>query len=109
VREWRGEVVFLRRIVAGPASQSYGIQVARLAGVPDPIIERARQILRNLEENELTDAGQARLAAADGPGQLALFADDRLRQELAGIDTERLTPVDALTRLHELVERARRG
>ena len=47
----------------GPASQSYGIQVARLAGVPDPIIERARQILHNLEENELTDAGEARLAA----------------------------------------------
>jgi DNA mismatch repair protein MutS len=109
VREWKGEVVFLRRIVPGPASQSYGIQVARLAGVPDPIIERARHILRNLEENELTDAGEARLAAADGSGQLALFADDRLRQDLAAIDTERLTPVEALNRLHELVERARRG
>jgi DNA mismatch repair protein MutS len=109
VREWKGEVVFLRRIVAGPASQSYGIQVARLAGVPEPIIERARQILHNLEENELTDAGEARLAAEDGAGQLALFADDRLRQDLATIDTERLTPVEALNRLHELVERARKG
>jgi DNA mismatch repair protein MutS len=109
VREWKGEVVFLRRIVPGPASQSYGIQVARLAGVPDPIIERARQILRNLEENELTEAGEARLAADDGVGQLALFSDDRLRQDLAAIDTERLTPVEALNRLHELVERARRG
>jgi hypothetical protein len=82
--------------------------VARLAGVPDAIIERARHILRNLEENELTDAGEARLAAADGSGQLALFADDRLRQDLAAIDTERLTPVEALNRLHELVERAPR-
>jgi DNA mismatch repair protein MutS len=109
VREWKGEVVFLRRIVAGPASQSYGIQVARLAGVPDPIIERARQILHNLEENELTDAGQPRLAAEDGGGQLALFADDRLRQDLAAIDTDRLTPVEALNRLHELVGRARRS
>ena len=111
VREWKGEVVFLRRIVPGPASQSYGIQVAHLAGVPDLIIERARQILRNLEQNELTDAGQPRLAAEGGGGQLALFAasDDRLRQELAAIDSERLTPLDALNRLHELVQRARRA
>jgi DNA mismatch repair protein MutS len=111
VREWHGEVVFLRKIVPGPASQSYGIQVAQLAGVPEPIIARARHILRNLEQNELTDGGEARLAAADGSGQLALFApaDDSLRRELAAIDTERLAPIEALNRLHELVERARRG
>ena len=111
VREWKGEVVFLRKIVPGPASQSYGIQVARLAGVPEPIIARARQILHNLEANELTDAGEPRLAADDGGGQLGLFAtpEDRLRQELVAIDTDRLAPVDALNRLHELVERARRG
>jgi DNA mismatch repair protein MutS len=85
--------------------------VAHLAGVPDPIIERARQILHNLEQNELTDAGQPRLAADGGSGQLALFAtaDDRLRSELAAIDVDRLAPVDALTRLHELVQRARRA
>ncbi len=111
VREWRGEVVFLRKIVPGPASQSYGIQVAQLAGVPEPIIARARHILRNLEQNELTDGGEARLAAADGPGQLPLFAppDDSLRRELAAIDTERLAPIEALNRLHELAARARRG
>ncbi|MGD9765149.1 MAG: DNA mismatch repair protein MutS [Candidatus Binatia bacterium] len=113
VREWKGEVVFLRRIVPGPASQSYGIQVARLAGVPDAIIERARHILKNLERNELTDAGLPRLAHADGAAdpQLALFAgpDDRLRQDLAAIDVDRLAPLDALTRLHELVQRARRA
>jgi DNA mismatch repair protein MutS len=114
VREWKGEVVFLRRIVPGPASQSYGIQVAKLAGVPDPIIERARHILQNLEQNELTDAGQPRLAQGGGvapAAQLALFAapDDRLRDELASIDVDRLAPVDALTRLHDLVQRARRG
>ena len=111
VREWKGEVIFLRRIVPGPASQSYGIQVARLAGVPEPIIERARHILHNLEANELTDAGQPRLAVDDAGGQLALFAatDDRLRRDLAAIDVDRLTPVDALTRLHELVERAKQA
>ena len=114
VREWKGDVVFLRRIVEGPASQSYGIQVAKLAGVPGPIIERAGQILDNLERNELTDAGQPRLALDARPaagGQLGLFApaEDLLRAELALIDVDRLAPIDALTRLHELVTRARGG
>lgn len=112
VREWKGAVVFLRRIVPGPASQSYGIQVAGLAGVPAPIIARARKILENLERDELTDAGEPRLAAGgDGAasGQLALFPSpgDRLRQELAAIDVNRLTPIEALARLHELVQSAR--
>ncbi len=114
VREWKGEVVFLRRIVPGPASQSYGIQVARLAGVPDSIIGRARQILANLESSELNDAGQPRLAQGDEPPgarQLGLFAaaEQRLCEELAAIDVNGLTPVDALTRLNELVQQARRG
>jgi len=112
VREWKGEVVFLRRIVSGPASQSYGIQVARLAGVPGPVIERATQILHNLEQGELNDAGQPRLAQGNGaaPAQLALFAADerRLRDELARIDVDRLTPIEALTRLHALIELARK-
>ena len=112
VREWQGEVVFLRRIVDGPASQSYGIQVAKLAGVPPPIIARAGHILHNLERNELTDAGQPRLALDARPepaGQLGLFAasDDRLRAELAAIDPDGLTPLEALNRLHDLVARAR--
>jgi DNA mismatch repair protein MutS len=114
VREWKGEVLFLRRIVPRPASQSYGIQVARLAGVPDGVIERAREILHNLEETELTAGGEPRLAQQQGAGngaQLALFtaADERLRAELAAVDVDRLTPVDALNRLHQLVEMARRG
>ena len=114
VREWQGEVVFLRRIIAGPASQSYGIQVAKLAGVPAPIIGRAREILANLERDELTAGGEARLAvgngAASGAAQLGLFAaaDDRLRDELAAIEIDQLTPIDALNRLHQLIARARR-
>ncbi len=112
VREWRGEVVFLRRIVAGPASQSYGIQVARLAGVPDPIIARAGAILANLERDELTAGGEARLAAGAAPAaQLGLFAarPDPLRAELAALDIDRLTPLEALTALHRLAQRARKG
>jgi DNA mismatch repair protein MutS len=112
VREWKGDVVFLRRIVPGPASQSYGIQVARLAGVPGPVITRATAILRNLEQGELNDLGQPRLAQGDGTqsGQLALFAarERSLREELSRIDVDRLTPLDALTRLHALVEMARK-
>jgi len=110
VREWKGDVVFLRRIVPGPASQSYGIQVARLAGVPQPVIERAKQILRNLEQGELNEAGQPRLAHSGGvaSAQLSLFGErDRLRDEIAAIDVNALTPIDALTRLHALVQKAR--
>jgi DNA mismatch repair protein MutS len=57
VREWNDQVVFLRQVVDGAADQSYGIQVARLAGVPAPVLERAKEILSNLEETDLTAAG----------------------------------------------------
>jgi DNA mismatch repair protein MutS len=57
VREWNDQVVFLRQVVEGAADQSYGIQVARLAGVPAPVLERAKEILANLEETDLTAAG----------------------------------------------------
>jgi DNA mismatch repair protein MutS len=60
VREWHDQVVFLRRIVEGGTDKSYGIQVARLAGVPGTVLERAKEILRNLEESELTPEGNVR-------------------------------------------------
>jgi DNA mismatch repair protein MutS len=112
VREWKGDIVFLRRIVPGPASQSYGIEVAKLAGVPAPVIGRAKQILHNLERGELNEAGQPRLAEdGAGAGQMGLFVgrDDRVREELAKIDIEQMTPVEALTRLHALVQLVRGG
>jgi DNA mismatch repair protein MutS len=62
VREWHDQVVFLRKIVEGGTDKSYGIQVARLAGVPKPVLERAKEILRNLEESELTPEGNVRQA-----------------------------------------------
>ena len=84
VREWNDQIVFLRTIADGAADQSYGIQVARLAGVPAPVLERAREILGNLEETALTPAGgagPARTARAERrklqtlppPPQLDLF------------------------------------
>jgi DNA mismatch repair protein MutS len=85
VREWSDQVVFLHKIVEGGTDKSYGIQVARLAGVPRPILERAREILQNLEESELTPEGMVRQAARHQrerdklkqlapPPQLDLFA-----------------------------------
>jgi DNA mismatch repair protein MutS len=62
VREWNDDIIFLRKIVEGPADQSYGIQVARLAGLPEPILKRAREILQNLENSELTAEGKPTLA-----------------------------------------------
>ncbi len=84
VREWRDQVVFLRKIVEGGADKSYGIQVARLAGVPKAVIDRAKVILRNLEESELTPEGNVRqssrhraerekLQSLEPPPQLDLF------------------------------------
>ena len=85
VREWNDQIVFLRKIVAGGTDKSYGIQVARLAGVPKEVVERAKVILRNLEESELTPDGNVRhagrqraerekLQQLEPPPQLDLFS-----------------------------------
>ncbi len=114
VREWGGEVLFLRRVVEQPASRSYGIEVARLAGLPDSIITRAREILANLEQGELDEAGQARLAHArrnqQHARQMSLFShgDSRIIEQLEAIDVDRITPVEALTALAELKARLRK-
>jgi DNA mismatch repair protein MutS len=115
VREWGGEVLFLRRVVEGAASQSYGIEVARLAGLPPGIVARARQILSNLETGELDESGMARLARdprnPSFPGQMNLFApaQSQVLDELATLDIDRLTPVEALNTLARMADRMRRG
>ncbi|MBI1922350.1 MAG: DNA mismatch repair protein MutS [Geobacter sp.] len=110
VREWNDQIIFLRKIVPGGASHSYGIQVARLAGLPAEVIGRAREILRNLEKGEFTDEGMPRLArgkqqapATPAP-QLALFEgdEDLLRKRLKGLKIASLTPLEALNLLDEL-------
>jgi DNA mismatch repair protein MutS len=112
VREWSGEVLFLRRVVEGAASRSYGIEVARLAGLPATVIERARQILNNLETGELDEAGMPRLAHAPdrgAAGQMGLFAspERRVIDELKMLDVDRLTPIEALGILAKLRTRLR--
>ena len=85
MREWNEQIVFLHKIIEGGADKSYGIHVARLAGVPGPVIERAKAILRNLEETELSPDGGTRFVSRQSaeretlrniepPPQLDLFA-----------------------------------
>ncbi|HZY59749.1 MAG TPA: hypothetical protein VFE56_08305, partial [Candidatus Binataceae bacterium] len=110
VREWGGEVIFLRRVVEGAASRSYGIEVARLAGLPEGLILRAREILGNLEQGELDGNGMPRLAHGRQRGggtqarQMDLFtpAEKRAIDELKMLDPDRLTPIEALNVLSRL-------
>jgi DNA mismatch repair protein MutS len=112
VREWGDHIVFLRKIQPGGADRSYGIQVARLAGLPAEVVKRAKEILSNLEANELTPDREPRLAAPDRPAlkvaeptpQLELFSprESRILDAIRGLDVNGLTPVDALKKLDEL-------
>jgi len=106
VREWNDEVIFLRRLVEGGANRSYGIQVARLAGLPKTVIARARAILLDLEAGELP-GGHAKPPANKSNGQLSLAlqpqrspkgeAEADLSSALRELDVDELTPLDALT------------
>jgi DNA mismatch repair protein MutS len=114
VKEWGGEIIFIRKIVEGGASRSYGIQVARLAGLPQKVINRAREILSNLEKGELDALGLPKIATtkistlrAKPPLQPSLFDQpDPIRSELKKIKTDQLTPLDALNILDELKKKA---
>jgi DNA mismatch repair protein MutS len=113
-REWKDTVVFLRKIEAGGSDRSFGIQVARLAGLPASVVARAQEILANLERTEFDREGRPRLAHApagdDGPRQLALFSgvDEAVLDELRRLDVEGLTPLRALALLAELRQRLQR-
>ena len=111
-REWRDGVVFLRKIEAGGSDRSFGIQVARLAGLPAPVVVRAQEILRNLERTEFDREGRPRIARSETaeppPGrQLALFSgqDEAALDDLRRVDINGMTPVEALAFLAELKKR----
>ncbi|HGE71407.1 TPA: DNA mismatch repair protein MutS, partial [Candidatus Poribacteria bacterium] len=123
VREWNGQITFLRKIVEGGTDQSYGIHVAQLAGLPDQVIERARKILSALEKgsngNSITSSDQANkmipksheLPSKDTyrePIQLSLFGSkaDEIIDELNAIDIHNMTPLQALNKLQELKKKA---
>jgi DNA mismatch repair protein MutS len=112
-REWQDGVVFLRKIEAGGSDRSFGIQVARLAGLPAPVVVRAQEILGNLERTEFDREGRPRLAHSGAPAetpavrQLRLFAapDEGVLDDLRKADPDNLTPVQALALLAELKRR----
>ncbi len=114
VKERGDQVVFLRQIVPGGTDRSYGIHVARLAGLPSPVLERAKQILWSLEQrNHLGESPLPSASATKTPraaaNQLALFggAPDPLVEELRRLDVDHLTPLEALNALAELQRRAK--
>ncbi|HYG76284.1 MAG TPA: DNA mismatch repair protein MutS, partial [Planctomycetota bacterium] len=133
VKEWQGEITFLHRIVPGPSERSFGIHVARLAGVPASVLERAKAILIALEEqnggriSNVTDGGaqvsenapaaprRKKLKPTAQDGQLQLFDPDPqqidpnvkiILDQLRTIDPHQMTPLDALTALDKLVKKA---
>jgi DNA mismatch repair protein MutS len=112
-REWRDDIIFLRKVVAGRSDRSYGIQVARLAGLPATVVARAREILGALEQDELTRGGRPSLAetATDPQQQLGLFqslpsAGERLAERLRELDPNRITPLEAIALLADLKREA---
>ncbi len=114
VSEWNNEIVFLRKIIEGGTNRSYGIQVARLAGIPQKVIDRAKEILLTLERGELDAMGMPKLARTKNeggrpklPAQLSLFVQpDPIRSELKRIQVDRITPLEALHILDELKKKA---
>jgi len=107
VKEWGDEIIFLRKIERGPADKSYGIQVARLAGIPNEIITRAKEVLANLEKDELNELGKPRFAngkTKKGSFQLDLFSSttDAILNEIMHTDVDQLKPEEALNKLIEL-------
>jgi DNA mismatch repair protein MutS len=112
VKRWKDDIIFLRQLIPGGTSHSYGIQVARLAGLPASVIERARRVLENLEATALDRNSRSRLARGDdqappeGGWQLSLFAGDPaaagLRRLLETADPDALTPREAHALLYEL-------
>jgi DNA mismatch repair protein MutS len=109
VKEWNDEIIFLRKLVEGGTNRSYGIQVARLAGIPDRVIKRAKKILYRIEQGEYAGGGTACLGFADesarkGPVQLDLFRkpENNIIEKLNQADISRMTPLEALIFLNEL-------
>jgi DNA mismatch repair protein MutS len=109
VREWNDQVIFLRTIIPGGASHSYGIQVARLAGMPADVVERAKEILHNLESGEFEEGAPRLAKSRKNPPkaeqrQFSLFenSEDQLRLRLKKLNIATLTPLEALNLLDEL-------
>ncbi|MGV7220196.1 MAG: DNA mismatch repair protein MutS [Nitrospinales bacterium] len=112
IKEWNDEILFLRKIIPGTADKSYGIQVARLAGLPSEVLERANEILMNLENGEFDEVGLPKISHSENDPntsatqQLTLFNDlsSPIVQKLKEIDPDSMSPRDALDQLYELIK-----
>ncbi|MBU1709544.1 MAG: DNA mismatch repair protein MutS [Proteobacteria bacterium] len=111
VREWNDTIIFLHKLMPGGTNRSYGIQVAALAGVPQRVVSRAKELLHNIEQGEFNKNCAPRISPSKGqtaghPNQLNLFPgkQDPLRKRLEQIQPDRLSPLDALTLIYELKE-----
>ena len=113
VREYGDKVIFLHKVNPGSADHSYGIQVAQMAGLPRFVINRAKEVLQNLESKELTpyEERKEKLSKikAEDKNQIGLFEfqDDKLRGEIDGIEIDKLTPIEALNKLNELKKKVK--
>lgn len=119
VKEIGDDIVFLRKIIRGGASQSYGIQVAKLAGLPQEVIERAKIILKKLEENDINNnldalserqLAKADLAVTEEPAQLSFFGGgqaEEMMNKLAAIEVMNLNPMEAMNQLYSLCVEAK--
>ena len=113
VREWEEEIIFLRKIITGGADKSYGIHVARLAGMPKEVIQRAKVILENLEAETLDINGKPKFASLNKNKkepefvQLPLFNPpvNQVIDELKSLEISKITPLEALITLHKLKEK----
>ncbi len=120
VKEKNDEIIFLRKIVEGAADRSYGIQVARLAGLPGEVLERAKEILLNLEKANYDEEGRSRIGATGIiSAQLSMFTESpsekkpqkpaetpQVVKDLRALDLEGITPIQALNKLDELKKKA---
>ncbi len=112
VREWNDTIIFLHHLVKGATNRSYGIQVASLAGVPDKVIRRAHEILKNIEKGEFTRNGEPAIGVSKRagtkkekqPNQLTLFqpARDPVRDLLESVQPDRMSPLEALQLLYDI-------
>ena len=108
VKEHGDSIIFLRRIMRGGADKSFGIQVARLAGLPYSLIERAKQILGQLEDSDINNAAsRVKESVAQQMSILGSTDDDDILSELRSLDVNTLTPMEALGKLYELSTRAK--
>ena len=96
VQEWEDQLLFLHRIQEGPADRSYGIQVAKLAGLPKGVIAQARRLLQDLPEAPVPPPAKPRQEVAQPLLPLFAAEPDPLREELEGLDLSRMTPLEAL-------------